>query len=482
MRSPLVALSDALASLKLAVATMTALGVACAFATFYEAKHGTAAAQRVFYQSPWFTFLLALLAVNVLWSVVKRYPWNAHNAGFLLAHAGILLILGGSVYSLHGGLDGRMALVEGETGDRVALSREMLRLVLPDGRTAEVPVAFHDRAPTAGTRIALPGTDAVLVVEEFRPHARVSETLGEAEDETAPLDPALHFTLTTPFLTQDGWLMAADPTHHEASCGPVVLSFHQADRKDVAAVAPPASGNGLAFLLLPDGSLRYALAAANAPPAAGVVEMGRPIQTPWMQMTVTVDRFLQRAAMRRVVVRAAVPARAEDRRPALRVRLDGPVTSAPEWLTWGEVRPLRGERALARVGWVPAEAGLPFRVTLLQFKSEKYPGSAMPATYESRVRVEEPGTGAFERVVSMNNPLHHRGYIFFQSSFAEGERMTSIFSVVRSPGLPVVYLGTALLSLGVMWMFYLKPRLARWQGLRALRARRSAPPLAPRRA
>jgi hypothetical protein len=82
----------------------------------------------------------------------------------------------------------------------------------------------------------------------------------------------------------------------------------------------------------------------------------------------------------------------------------------------------------------------------------------------------------------MNNPLHHRGYIFFQSSYAEGERMTSIFSVVRSPGLPIVYAGTALLSLGVLWMFYVKPRLARWQGLRALRARQSAPALAPRRA
>lgn len=136
MRSGWDVLSDALASLKLAVAVMSALGVACIAATFYEAQHGTAAAQRVFYRSPWFTFLLALLAVNVLWSVVKRYPWSRHNTGFLLAHAGILLILGGSVYSLHGGLDGRMTLLEGETGDRVGLSRESLRVMLPDGTEA----------------------------------------------------------------------------------------------------------------------------------------------------------------------------------------------------------------------------------------------------------------------------------------------------------------------------------------------------------
>ena len=482
MRSRWDALSEALASLQLAVVVMTALGVACAVATFYEAQHGTAAAQRVFYQSPWFTFLLALLAVNVLWSVVKRYPWDAHQAGFLLAHAGILMILGGSVYSLHGGLDGRMALVEGETGAHVGLSRESVRVTLADGRAVSVPVQFHDRAPEAGERLALPGTDATLVVEEFRPHARVSETLGEADDQGAPLDPALHFTLNTPFLTQDGWLMAADPERHETAFGPVVFSFHQAAQREVGAVAPPATGNGLAFLLMPDGSLRYVLAAAKAPVASGVVEMGEPIQTPWMQMTVTVDRLLRRATMRRVVVRATPPAREEERRPAVRVRLDGAVATEPEWLAWGDDRVVHGAAGSARLAWVPAEVALPFRVTLLQFKSEKYPGSAMAATYESRVRLEDPETGVSEHVVSMNNPLHHRGYIFFQSSFAEGARMTSIFSVVRSPGLPVVYWGTALLTLGVLWMFYVKPRLARWQGQRALRARQSPPALAPRQA
>jgi hypothetical protein len=471
MRSGWDVLSDALASLKLAVATMSALGVACIVATFYEAQHGTAAAQRVFYRSPWFAFLLALLAVNVLWSVVRRYPWDRHNTGFLLAHAGILLILGGSVYSLHGGLDGRMALVEGETGDRVGLSREALRVTLADGFEAEVPVAFHDAAPSPGQRLALPGAGAALVIEEYRPHVRVSESLGEAEDEAAPPNPALHFTLTTPFLTQDGWLMARDPEHHEASFGPVVFSFHQAA---ATPVPPPATGNGLAFVLTPDGGLRYTLAAHNAPATSGAVELGSPIPTPWMGMTVTVDRLLRRAALRRAVIRAAVPAREEDRRPAVRVRLEGRGASQAEWLAWGESRAVVAGGRPVRLAYAPAEVGLPFRVTLLRFKSEKYPGSAMPASYESRVRVDDPETGSSEHLISMNNPLHHRGYIFFQSSFAEGERMTSVFSVVRSPGLPVVYLGTGLLSLGVLWMFYVKPRLARRQGVRALRQRQTS--------
>jgi hypothetical protein len=46
--------------------------------------------------------------------------------------------------------------------------------------------------------------------------------------------------------------------------------------------------------------------------------------------------------------------------------------------------------------------------------------------------------------------------------------MMSIFSVARSPGLPLVYAGTTLLSLGVIWMFYVKPYLAKRKAALAL--------------
>jgi hypothetical protein len=86
------------------------------------------------------------------------------------------------------------------------------------------------------------------------------------------------------------------------------------------------------------------------------------------------------------------------------------------------------------------------------------------------VRIDDPERGSFETLVSMNHPLHHRGYIFFQSSFVEGRPMISIFSVARAPGLPLVYFGTTLLAAGILWMFYVKPWLARRQAAQALAA------------
>jgi cytochrome c biogenesis protein ResB len=253
-------LTEILGSLRLAIVLLATLGLICAAATFYESRQGTPAVQRDVYQTAWFTGLLVALGVNVAVSLAGRFPWKVHQSGFVMAHVGVLLILLGSLVSLHFGLDASLPLYEGETA-----------------RQLEMPA-----------------------------------------------------------------------------------------------------------------------------PAAAAEE-------------------------------------------------------------------------------------LPFTVTLLEFRSDKYPGSHMAATYESLVRIHDDAAGDFERRISMNRPLHHRGYVFFQASYVEGTPMMSILSVARAPGLPVVYLGTALLCAGVVWMFYVNPALARRRAALALRQKeethettgRAARPAAP---
>ena len=254
----LVGVAEGLGSLRIAIAVLMALGIVCTVATFYESSHGTPAAQRVFYHTGWFAALLALLAVNIAASMMLRFPWKSHQTGFVFAHIGVLLILAGSLVSLHFGLDANLALYEGQS-----------------------------------------------------------------------------------------------------------------------------------------------------------------------------SRWIERAG------------------------------ADPE-------RPLPGDAI-----------DLPFEVTLVDFRSDRYPGSRMAATYESLVRVDDPERGSFDHLISMNKPLHHRGYVFFQASFVEGRPMMSILSVARAPGLPVVYLGTTLLCLGVGWMFYVTPALARRRAARALAARKESHDAAP---
>ena len=158
---------------------------------------------------------------------------------------------------------------------------------------------------------------------------------------------------------------------------------------------------------------------------------------------------------------------------AVRLRLESPAArTEPEWLVWTEVLRLPFGAGRAAVAYRAPEVALPFKVSLLKFNSDKYPGSSMAATYESWVKVDDPEYGVSDHHISMNHPMHYRGYIFFQASFVEGTPMMSIFSVARAPGLPLVYLGVALIGTGVIWMFYVKPYLARRQAARALAAHR----------
>jgi hypothetical protein len=464
-----------LSSLRLAVVTMVTLASVCGFATFYEALHGTPAVQREIYQTPWFAALLGLLGVNVFSVMVSRYPWTKHHVGFLIAHVGILTLLVGSLVSIYRGLDSNMAVYEGETSDRVELHDRTLQVALPGQSVrGSFPVLFEKRPPHPGReqRFRVPGSDVVLVAEEYQPHVAVSEAFAPA----ASGPPALHFLLQAPMATEDGWLVPDDPDHGRIDLGMVSFAFHAAtDEADARRLlAQPEGANHLSFVVVPGGRLLYAASDPSGALQTGEVVPGQPVRTGWPALGVTVDRFLPAAESERTVSPQKPPAKEEKRRPAVRVHLEGPQgRSESEWLLWGEQRRVRFGDGLASLGYRSSEAILPFRVTLLKFSDESYPGSRMAATYESTVRVDDPETGSFETLISMNHPLHHRGYIFFQSSFVEGRPMMSIFSVARAPGLPLVYLGTAMIGTGIVWMFYLKPYLAKRQAAAALAAHRA---------
>jgi hypothetical protein len=467
-------LFDGLASLRLAVVVMVTLGSTCAYATFYEMEHGTPAVQREIYQTPGFSLLLGLLGVNIFAVMMKRYPWKEHHVGFVMAHIGILILLAGSLISLHRGLDSNMPLYEGETTDRVTLLEKALFASVPGATTpGQFPVTFEKHPPGPGheLRFPVPGSDAVLVAEDYAPHVEVTDSFAAGDDGA----PALHFTLQAPFATQDGWLSASPEGPSHVNFGPVALGFHAAaSRSEAEAMArQPEGKNQIHFVAAPGGVLLYGASGDSGPVTTGTVQIGKPVPSPMGGMALTVDRSFERATKTRTVVPAPSPDKEERRLSAVKVHLESPsARTASDWVAWSEVRRVPFGSSAATIAYRSPEVAVPFKVTLLKFKSEKYPGSTMPATYESFVRVEDPENGVSEHHISMNHPMHYRGYIFFQASFVEGTPMMSIFSVARAPGLPLVYLGVTLIGAGVAWMFYLKPYLVRRQAARALAAHR----------
>jgi hypothetical protein len=102
-------------SLRLAVALIAVSAGVLAWATLVESRHGAAAAHFAIYDAGWFTAINVLLALNVLCAVIIRFPWKWRQAGFLVTHLGILVLLAGCLATRQFGIEAQLPIFEGRT-------------------------------------------------------------------------------------------------------------------------------------------------------------------------------------------------------------------------------------------------------------------------------------------------------------------------------------------------------------------------------
>ncbi len=126
----LLGLFEAAASLKLAVCVITVSAVVLGWATFVEKWYGTEAVSFGIYQSWWFALLMGLLGLNVLCAALIRYPWKRYQTGFVITHAGILVLLGGCLVQSVWGIHGNLVIIEGDCSRRVFEDKKLFRLAV----------------------------------------------------------------------------------------------------------------------------------------------------------------------------------------------------------------------------------------------------------------------------------------------------------------------------------------------------------------
>jgi hypothetical protein len=118
LRRWLSGLFAALASLQLAVVLIALVAGVVAWATFIERSYGAEAAHFIIYDTNWFAGLNGLLAANVLAAVLVRFPWRRRQTGFVVTHAGILVLLAGCLVSQRYGIEAQLPIFEGHAARR----------------------------------------------------------------------------------------------------------------------------------------------------------------------------------------------------------------------------------------------------------------------------------------------------------------------------------------------------------------------------
>lgn len=190
-----------------------------------------------------------------------------------------------------------------------------------------------------------------------------------------------------------------------------------------------------------------------------VVKINESISLGWMDLKMTVLDWYPHSEYQKVFTPLSNTASGETVFPALELQLISGQEEKSIWLAQGIQETLVWQNN--RYHFLFGEKRIPagFRLFLKDFRVENYPGTNNPASFESDVILYDDSRGfSKETTISMNKPLHYRGFHIYQSGYSlpEGGPEVSVFSVGRDPGIPLKYIGTIVMVIGIVLMFYFK--------------------------
>lgn len=152
--------------------------------------------------------------------------------------------------------------------------------------------------------------------------------------------------------------------------------------------------------------------------------------------------------------------------------------SEPEAILWGgDVAPYTVEKDGKRWGvkLVKEKWKVPFEIKVRDFHFEYFPGTRKAKVYRADVTKIENGDERDVRI-SMNEPLRHKGYTFFQSSFGPSgaddkgdQRMYTVLAVMKNPAdhWPLVSLIVSGVGLMIHFMIQLGAYLKKQRKLQS---------------
>lgn len=437
------------ASIKLAVLIILSLGIISAVGTITEARYNDAdVAQKLVYHSWWMYLILGALIVNLTAVMIDRWPWKQHHTGFVLAHIGIIILLFGSWLTAEYGIDGSMAFEIGESARQVTVKdRELSVIASLDGTTFNTVfdsvVEFLNHPPSAEKPFLIQlGSDVIKVTDYYHFAFRETQILASDVENDGP---AVRFQLENARVNLTEWLKR-DRTKLESqvNLGPA--------RVVLARSEPQPSGMNEIILVVPDGasSMRYVIYNKDRSlRKKGELRESDTVDTGWMGLKFRVLRFFphSREEISFTKTQASTPVATS----ALKFEFRG----KQYWLGLNSAQRIYLEDKVYFVSYGNRRLELEFPLTLTKFTVGKYEGTERAASYESDVEV--PGRGNVK--ISMNEPLKHEGFTFYQASFErneKGEAVVSVLSVNHDPGRALKYLGSLLIVLGAIVLFYFK--------------------------
>lgn len=426
--------------------------LAIGVATFIENDFGTSAAQKLVYKARWFELLLVLFSITLIVNIFKFRMVKQKKWALLIFHAAMVIIIIGAGITRFFGYEGTMHIREGGSANTIYSSDAYFNFTATSGGQQ---YAFHE-----------PILIASLGKNHFEKEYKINgHVVGVTLDQVVP-----------------------NPVN--------VLVESNTGKPTIKIVFGGASGRSEYFLQEGEqnrfGGVRFNFSETLIPNAINIYRENDELRifadVP-MEQTIMRDRSqasleagiaypLQLRALYSCaygqfvfgdyVAQASLSQQSEgqkiDRNSTVALKLNVTIDGqrSEKWLYGtagytGDPVFFGADDLQLSVAYGARIIQIPFSLQLHDFIMDRYPGTNSPASYASEVTLNDPRDGhTLDYRIYMNHILNYDGYRFFQSSYDQDEKGTYLSVNHDYWGSLVTYIGYALLTLGMIMIFFSK--------------------------
>lgn len=447
-------------SFQLGIPVLIALSCIIVAGTIVESRYDAFTAQKLVYHSWMMVLTMSLLVYNLAIVMVDRMPWKNHHYPFLVVHIGIITMVFGGWVTQKYGVDGSLTLGLKNKSRYVMVSdTDLVVYGTFDGNNyrklsdQEVDFFKHPPTETKPKIIELPDNQTIKLVKYVR-YGRISKKVlvGDSKIDTQ-LGSSVKIQLTNANVKQVESLTQPSLTKAASQLiGPLWVHLGHADH---AKARKNIDKNEVYLNLKSPHEISFALydKEASAPYHSGTLKLGDLIKTHWMNLEIRLLDLIPQAKEVWDVVAVDRPTPLTS--SAVQVEYNG----KKEWLLLNDRVLLFNNNQAYLVGYINRKVDIGYDIRLDKFQITRYQGTMKAMQYESHVSVlDEKQAVVNEALIAMNEPMQFAGLYFYQSSFEQdpmtGIPTSSILSVNRDPGRWIKYLGSLMLSLGTVWLFF----------------------------
>lgn len=391
---------------------------------------------------------LGLLAINLIAVMVDRWPWKRKHTPFLCAHVGILIILLGSIITMKYGLDGSMRIEIGRSSRYVTIPEtEVVVFQSKNGNQYEevqnIPVDFFLNTPSADKPVEIQVGEIKAKIVDFKPYVLPTKKVSATQDIT--MGSAVRFQIQNSQTQHADWLIQSHAMD-SVSQALGLMRIH---------LGPPIEmGRGQnEIFLTPNGTfLEYYIFRKEQTTLwkKGKLQEGEQVKLDWMNFDFKILRYHIHAIEEWDIKEKETPSSLTT--SAIKVTFQG----QERWVLLNDWLRFNQMDALLRLAYANRRVPLSFDIRLKNFIIDRYQGLKKAMNYKSVVNV--PGISG-DMEISMNEPFKHKGLTFYQASFEEddrGEPIATVLSVNHDPGRWLKYLGSLIMSIGIILLFYFR--------------------------